>query len=181
VTSKTVLYFDLASPYAYLAVERAGRVLGAEPELQPVLVGAIFAHRGYGSWALTDQRAAGEAEIERRARAYGLPPVVWPPDWPANSLAAMRAAIVAQREGRTREFALAAYRAAFVEGRDLGDPAVLADLGVDLERLQDPAVKQALREATDAAIAAGVRGVPTIGAGGRLYFGDDQLEHITVG
>src|SRR5881409_293348 len=74
-----VLYFDLGSPYAYLAVERAGRVLGAEPELQPVLAGAIFAHRGYGSWALTDQRAAGEVEIERRAREYGLPPIAWPP------------------------------------------------------------------------------------------------------
>jgi 2-hydroxychromene-2-carboxylate isomerase len=102
VTSKSVLYFDLASPYAYLAVERAGRALGAEPELLPVLVGAIFVHRGYGSWALTGQRAAGEAEIERRARAYELPPIAWPPDWPANSLAAMRAACAAFSRGHRR-------------------------------------------------------------------------------
>src|SRR5205085_9663745 len=97
-----VLYFDLGSPYAYLAVERAGGVLGHEPELQPVLLGAIFAARGHGSWAHTEQRAAGEAEIERRAAAYGLPPIAWPPDWPSPPLAAMRAAVIAQQEGRTR-------------------------------------------------------------------------------
>ena len=63
---------DLASPYAYLAVARAASVLGSEPVLRPVLAGAIFGYRGRGSWALTPERAAGEAEIERRAAAYGL-------------------------------------------------------------------------------------------------------------
>ena len=38
----SVLYYDLASPYAYLAVMRAADVLGDAPRLQPVLVGAIF-------------------------------------------------------------------------------------------------------------------------------------------
>jgi hypothetical protein len=70
---RPVLYFDLASPYAYLAVERAASVLGAEPALQPVLVGAIFGYRGWGSWAGTPERERNMAEIEQRARAYGLP------------------------------------------------------------------------------------------------------------
>src|SRR5829696_3481699 len=43
--SAVKLYYDLASPYAYLAVARAADVLGAEPELKPVLVGAIFGSR----------------------------------------------------------------------------------------------------------------------------------------
>jgi 2-hydroxychromene-2-carboxylate isomerase len=43
--------------------------------------------------------------------------------------------------------------------------------------IADPAIKAALREATDAAIALGVRGVPTLAlADGRLLFGDDRLE-----
>jgi 2-hydroxychromene-2-carboxylate isomerase len=100
-----VLYYDLASPYAYLAVSRAAEVLGEAPRLQPVLVGAIFGWRGRGSWALTDQRDAGEAEIERRAAAYGLPPLVWPSGWPLNSLGPMRAAIHAERQGAGEAFA----------------------------------------------------------------------------
>ena len=91
-TPTATLYFDLGSPYAYLALERAGSVLGQAPELEPVLLGAIFRWRGRGSWARTDQRSVGMTEVERRARRYGLPSLVWPPAWPTDGLAAMRAA-----------------------------------------------------------------------------------------
>ena len=181
------LYFDLGSPYAYLAVERAPAVLGVEPELRPVLLGAIFAHRGRGSWAETTERAANIGELERRAAAYGLP-LRWPAVWPPNSLTAMRGAIVAGREGRARPFALAAFRAAFAEGRDLSDPKVVVDAGrgagLDPERLSravsDPEVKLELRRATDEAFAAGVRGVPTLRVGDALFYGDDRLDEAAA-
>ena len=99
------LYFDLGSPYAYLALERAESLLGRSVLLEPVLVGAIFGWRGHGSWALTDQREAGMAEIERRADRYGLPPMDWPPQWPANALSSMRCAIWAVRRRRLPPFA----------------------------------------------------------------------------
>lgn len=178
------LYFDLASPYAYLAVERAPAVLGVEPTYEPILLGAIFRERGHGSWAHTPERDANVAEIERRAREYGLPPIAWPPDWPANSLSAMRAAIWASRAGRTRDFALAALRRAFVDGRDLADVGVLVDAAAqaglpadDLpEAIADPAMKQALKDATARAWDAGVTGVPTVRVAGAIFYGDDRLE-----
>jgi 2-hydroxychromene-2-carboxylate isomerase len=177
-----VLYYDLASPNAYLAVARAADVLGSEPELQPILLGAIFGYRGRGSWAHTPERTAGEAEIERRAAAYGLPPVVWPEGWPLNSLAAMRAATHAKREGLQREFARAVYEREFAHGEDISSVDALERIGASVglhgirEAVADPAIKQALREATDEAWAAGVQGVPTLRAGDRLLFGDDRLE-----
>jgi len=102
MTGPPLLFYDLGSPYAYLAVERAAHVLGAPPDLRPVLLGAIFAARGHGSWSATPQRDAGMAEVERRAAAYGLPPLRWPGDWPPNTLAAMRAAVWADREDAAR-------------------------------------------------------------------------------
>jgi 2-hydroxychromene-2-carboxylate isomerase len=182
--SRPILYFDLASPYAYLAVERAGSVLPEPPELEPVLVGAIFKWRGSGSWAHTAGRTTRVAEIEGRARRYGLPPLSWPAMWPGNALAAMRAATWAKQEGRVEEFARAVYRAEFVEGRDLADLAVLAgcavQAGLDGDQMADavqrPGIKERLREATAAAWEAGVRGVPTLIAGGVVYYGDDQLD-----
>ena len=182
---RPVLYFDLGSPYGWLALERAADVLGVEPELEPILLGGIFQRRGWGSWALTERRAEGIAEVERRAAAYGLPAVAWPPGWPGNMLAAMRAAVWAKGRGRGREFALAAYRLAFVEGADLADLAVLAEAariaglageGEVATAIQDPAVKAALRDATDAAWEAGVRGVPTVRVGADCFWGDDRLE-----
>lgn len=181
--SDSVLYFDLASPYSYLAIMRVAEVLGEEPALQPVLAGAIFAARGWGSWALTDARDANVQEIERRARVRRLP-LQWPPGWPPNSLSAQRAAIHAKRQGAGRAFAEAVYLATYGAGGDLGDPETIlaaaerAGLAREtmMAALADPDVKAELRRETDAALARGVIGVPTLRLGGDLYFGDDQLE-----
>ena len=182
----TVLYYDLASPYAYLAVMRATEVLGEAPRLQPVLVGAIFGWRGRGSWALTDERDAGEAEVERRAAAYGLPPVEWPHGWPLNSLAPMRAAVHAERQGKGAEFARAVFEREFAHGEDISDVVLLDEIGRSVgidgirEAVADPEIKQALREATEQAWERGVQGVPTLESGRRLYFGDDRLEEAAA-
>jgi len=184
MTGPPLLFYDLGSPYAYLAVERAERVLGAPPELRPVLLGAIFAARGHGSWSATPQREAGMAEVERRAAAYGLPPLRWPADWPPNTLAAMRAAVWADREGHGAPFARAAFRRAFAEGADLADVGILADIagavGLDGAALAGAiasrAVKDDLRDRTASALDLGVRGVPTLAIGDRLLYGDDRLD-----
>jgi 2-hydroxychromene-2-carboxylate isomerase len=181
---RPVLYFDLGSPYAYLAVERAPGVLGAEPELCPVLLGAIFARRGFGSWAATPARGTRVAEIEARAQRYGLPPLRWPAGWPADGLGAMRAAVWAGRTGRLAEFTRAVFRAQFAEGGDIGDAGLLAacarDAGLPAGELAGavgrPEIKQELREGTEAAWDAGVRGVPSIAVCDSLFYGDDQLE-----
>ena len=180
----SALYFDLLSPYAYLAVERADRVLREPPALEPVLVGAIFALRGSDSWAHTPIRDLRLAEITTRARHYGLPPFVVPPGWPSTALAAMRAAVWADRQGRLADFARAVFRAEFVAGRDPTDLDVLTACaseaglaGAELAAaITQPEIKEELRRRTDAAWAAGVRGVPTLIADGVVYFGDDQLE-----
>src|SRR5690349_15368501 len=124
------------------------------------------------------------AGISRRARERGLPAVRWPDPWPGDYLLAMRATTFAGRLGRAREFALAAFRAAFVGGVDLARlenvAAVGRAVGLDPAELEagaaDPPVKHALRAATDAAFALGVVGVPTVAVGDALFWGDDRLE-----
>lgn len=181
---RPIFYFDLGSPYAYLAAERVNHVLPVVPVWQPVLLGAIFRARGHGSWSQTDQRAAGMAEVERRAREYALPAIRWPDPWPANTLTAMRAATFAKRTGRTVAFALAAFRQAFAGGRDLSqlDNVLLAAAACELhpravlKGIESRSVKDELRAATEEAIARGVTGVPSIAVGERVFWGDDRLE-----
>jgi 2-hydroxychromene-2-carboxylate isomerase len=180
------LYFDLASPYAYLAFERAESVLGLAPELEPVLVGAIFQWRGRGSWALTDERAARMVEIEQRARRYGLPPISWPANWPANSLAAMRAALWAKQQGKAQAFSHRVFAGQFAQGADISDLRLLgqcaAAAGLDAQAMitaiGDQAIKDELKRITERAWADGVRGVPSLRIDGRVTFGDDQLERV---
>ncbi len=184
--ARITFYFDLGSPYAYVAAERLQRLLPEPVQWQPVLLGALFKLTGRSSWALGDyrRRQIGMAEIERRARGYGLPAVRWPDPWPTNYLTAMRATTFAFGAGRGREFTMHAFRGAFQAGRELSIPAHVLDAGVQsgLDRqalahgIADPEIKRTLREATDAAYELGVFGVPTIAIGDELFWGDDRLE-----
>jgi 2-hydroxychromene-2-carboxylate isomerase len=183
-----VFFFDLGSPYAYLAAERISGLFAErgveQPEWQPVLLGGLFKRFDRGSWGLTAEREAGIAEVERRAASYGLPPIRWPDPFPGNTLAAMRAATYAKQAGRTVAFALAAFRQAFAAGRDLSEPenvliaAAACELHPNavLKAIETDSVKSALRGATDAAGDLGVRGVPSLLVGEEVFWGDDRLE-----
>jgi 2-hydroxychromene-2-carboxylate isomerase len=180
------LYFDVGSPYSFLAVERAARVLGEPPVFRPVLLGGLFKLAGRSSWGVGDPalREAGMLEVESRAMAYDLPAIRWPRPWPGDYLTAMRVAVWADAQGACAAFACAAGRRAFLSGCDLSRPdevaAAARDAGLDgeaaLAAAHDPEVKRALRDATEAAFARGVLGVPTVAVGDRLFWGDDRLE-----
>ncbi|MGZ4200481.1 MAG: DsbA family protein [Thermoleophilaceae bacterium] len=181
---RPVFYYDLGSPYSYLSAERVNHVLGVVPIWQPVLLGGIFKATGRSSWGLSEERAEGMAEVERRAAEYSLPAIRWPDPWPGNMLSAMRAAVFAQQSGRVVAFSLAAFRQAFAGGRDLTevDNVLLAAAACELhpravlKGIEMRSVKDGLRAATEDALAHGVTGVPTIRVGERLFWGDDRLE-----
>lgn len=187
---QTTFYFDLGSPFAYLAAERLPEILPEPVTWQPVSLGALFKLTGRSSWALGEPegRQAGMAEVERRARLYELPSLRWPDPWPSNYLYAMRAATYAFQAGRGRQFTLQAFGHAFVHGRDLALSAnvlqAAEQAGLDPHAVDDatgdPDIKLALRDATDAAHSLGVFGVPTIAIEGELFWGEDRLPDAAV-
>ena len=178
--------FDFNSPYAYLASARIPRVLPVAPDWEPIAFAFVLRAQAREPWSFDpEQRAAGVAECERRASAYGLPPLRLPPGWPVESysLLPLRAALAAAEQGCLREFSQAAFARNFVTGQGLRRPedvgSVARATGLDegrlLARAGEPEVKQRLQEATEAAIALGVYGVPTVVVGDRLFWGDDRL------
>ncbi len=185
--ARATFYFDLGSPYAYLTAERiSGLFTDAEleqPEWQPILLGGLFQRFGRDSWGNGPGREEGMAEVERRAREYGLAPVAWPEPWPGNMLFAMRVATFAKQTGRSVSFALAAFRQQFAAGRDLSehDNVLIAAAACELhpnavgKAAGTQTVKDALREATDAAAERGVIGVPSLAVGEQVFWGDDRL------
>jgi 2-hydroxychromene-2-carboxylate isomerase len=183
-----VFYFDLGSPYAWLAAERIHQVLPVVPSWQPVLLGGIWQQTGGRSWATTDRRAEGMREVEERADRYGLLPVRWPGRWPTNTLQAMRAAVFAQQAGRTVAFALAAFRQAFAGGKDLGeiDNVLIAAAACELhpnavlKGIGLQSTKERLKVATQEAYECGVRGVPSVVVGEQVFWGDDRLEEAAA-
>jgi 2-hydroxychromene-2-carboxylate isomerase len=188
MAEQPTFYFDLGSPYAWLAAERIHQVLPAPPVWQPILLGGIWQQTGGGSWATTEKRDEGMQEIERRAERYGLLPVKWPEHWPNNGLKAMRAAIFAQQAGRTVAFALAAFRQAFAGGKDLSevDNILIAAAACELhpnavlKGIELQSTKDRLRAATREAYERGVRGVPSVLVGDEVFWGDDRLEEAAA-
>jgi 2-hydroxychromene-2-carboxylate isomerase len=144
----------------------------------------LFKRFGRDSWGNGPGREEGMREVERRASAYGLPPIRWPDPWPGNTLLAMRAATFAKQTGRAVSFALAAFRQAFAAGRDLteAENVLIAAAAAELhpravtKAVETDAVKKALRDATERAGDAGIRGVPTLLVDGDPWWGDDRLE-----
>ena len=187
MADRPTFYYDLGSPYAYLAAERVNglfaEAIGEAPEWQPVLLGGLFERFDRDSWANTPAREVRVAECERRASAHALPPIRWPRPFPGDTLFAMRVATFAKEVGRTVSYSLAAFRQAFVAGRDLSDPdnVLLAAAAAELHpravlaAAEREAIKARLREATERAGDLGVQGVPSLVVAGEVFWGDDRL------
>ena len=118
---RVTFYFDLASPWTYLAAERAERLFG-DGRWCPATGEALL-----GGRTAPDPRDERErAAAERRADQLRLP-LVWPEEWPDCGRGAMRVAALAAEQGRAAPFVLAASRLAFCGGYELDDPEVIAE------------------------------------------------------
>ena len=183
------LYFDFNSPYAYLAAARIEDMIpgtGWKPIAFPVMLYEL----GRLEAAMARDPAPVVAEVSRRAADRGLPPFNPPQAWPLHawSLAPLRAALVAGDSGRMREFCGAAFNAMFVEGRSLAEPDTVRDVAraagldpADVEQgIQRPEIKERLKDNTNAALAWGVTGIPTVAIGHVLFWGDDRLEEAAA-
>jgi 2-hydroxychromene-2-carboxylate isomerase len=104
-----------------------------------------------------------------------------PPAHPFNPLPALRLIIAA---GTTLPAIELVFDAIFQQGEDVADPTVIERLGTELgipdtaAAINDPGVKQTLRQNTDWAIAKGVFGVPTFLAGNEIFWGHDAFEML---
>jgi 2-hydroxychromene-2-carboxylate isomerase len=175
---QAAFYYDVGSPEAYLAAERVVDVLGAVPEFVPVRIGSP------GGFRCATEETIYRSDIERRAVAYGLLPLRWPAEFPADTEWAMLVATYAKQVGRVVAYSMAAFRQAFAAGRDLGerDSVLLAAAAAELhpaavsKAAQLKGTRARLDAATAAAWAAGVRDVPAVRVGDRVFHGDRELE-----
>ena len=166
------LFFDLGSPYTYLAAERADRLF-ARLEWLPASADALHADE------LTE---AGMRAVCARALLLGLP-FVWPEEPPHAVRGAMRVASLAAERGCGAAFVLAASRLAFCGGFDVDDPEILAEaaaaagmgLGDALAAAGDARRDGPLEQTGRLLLAAGAVRLPALRVGRMLFCGEDRL------
>lgn len=180
---------ELASPYTYLAamrIEPLAAAAGVELAWQPFALGPIFAAVGWSTSPFEIYPAKGRymwRDVAREAAALGLP-LRRPSQFPRNSVAAARIALLGVERGWGPAFIRAALAANFADDRDIAAADVLDDLlaglGLDGPALRDEAIspgrKPALRAATERATALGIFGAPMFAVGDELFWGNDRLE-----
>jgi 2-hydroxychromene-2-carboxylate isomerase len=184
--ARPVFYYDISSPYAYLAASRVDDVLPVRPEWRPIAFGVIVRKLGKVPWSFKEARQANFDEIAQRAADRGLPAVRYPDGWPAEtySLAPLRAALLASDQEQLRALSHELFRTMFADGQHLADVEAVLDAAERAgmkrsavrEGIERGEIKDRLRAETDAALARGVTGVPTVAANEELFWGDDRLE-----
>ncbi|GAB3359012.1 DsbA family protein [Lysobacter tyrosinilyticus] len=166
-------YFDFISPFSYLHWQK----LKALPEAVtpvPIVFGAVLAACGQkGPAEIAGKREFTYRHVLWQARQEGVT-LRFPPAHPFNPLAALRLCVAA---GSTVAAVDALFDWIWKDGH-AGDSIealapVAATLGVDAATAQGEAAKAQLRANTEAAIAAGVYGVPTLAVGEHLFWGND--------
>jgi 2-hydroxychromene-2-carboxylate isomerase len=180
---RIVFWFDVISPYAYLAFEHLPQALeGCSYEVQyrPVLFAGLLGHWGQkGPAEIPPKRAWTFRHIAWLSHTLGIP-IDTPATHPFNPLALLRLSLACCDAGGTpnRHVVETLMRHVWRGAADASDAARLRALATTLAPRRDPAgdeVKNELRVWSNEAVARGVFGVPTFDLGGRLFWGIDAL------
>jgi 2-hydroxychromene-2-carboxylate isomerase len=189
-----IFYFDFGSPNAYLAHKVIPEIearTAAKFTYVPALLGGIFKATGNQSPAqafagIPLKLAYERRETQRFVKRHGITAYAMNPHFPVNTLQIMRGAVAAQQLGVFEAYIDAVYRAMWVDGLKMDDPAVIeaalkaaglpaAEL---LALIADPTVKAKLVANTEGAVAKGVFGSPSFLVGNELFFGKDKLRDV---
>ncbi len=184
-------YFDFGSPTAYLAWTQLPALCaqtGASLVFKPMLLGGVF--QATGNHSPVEIAAKGPymfADLQRYARRYAVP-YQHNPHFPVNTLLLMRGAVGLQQrdEAQFQAYVAAMFQAMWVDAKNMNDPAVvggvLAQAGLNpaslLALTAEPAVKEQLKAATQAAVERGIFGAPTMFVGQQMFWGQDRLDFV---
>jgi 2-hydroxychromene-2-carboxylate isomerase len=182
-------FFDYTSPFSYLADSQLpgiARRTGAAIVYRPMFLSGVMHETGNQAPAALPARAAYlPQDIRRWVQRYGIEFAV-NPNFPLQTLMALRGAYAAQEAGVFPRYHAALFHAAWGKPQNLSDPAVLrgviAEAGLDPEPLLTAAatepLKARLKTATAEAVARGAFGAPTFFVGNEMFFGNDRLDFV---
>lgn len=184
-------YFDLGSPYSYLAYYRLLQI-AEQQEIQivykPILLGGVFKATGNRSpIEIPVKGVYSILDMQRWSEYYHIP-MQMNPHFPMNTLTLMRILTGVQllHLEKFEQVLKLLFDAMFGTPQNLNEPTVLAEVlkpsGFSVEDImsmvQSDVVKQKLITETEQAILRGIFGAPTFFVGDEMYWGQDRLHFV---
>ncbi|MBV7328969.1 2-hydroxychromene-2-carboxylate isomerase [Chloroflexi bacterium TSY] len=182
-------YFDYISPYAYIGwtqIHALAEKHGRSVSPIPVLFAAMLNESGRLGPAETPlmRRWVG-LNILRKAHELNVP-LHTPATHPFNPLLALRVTVLDMSDAQQFQLIGHLFEAVWVKGQDVTDPmivgALLQEIGLDpndgLAQVQQPKIKNRVKQNTAQAIERGAFGVPTVVVDGELFWGHDDFRYL---
>lgn len=183
IQTEVKLFFNFRSPYCYLASKNLWAIVD---DFNTQLV-----WKPVGGWDLrsSPERAKNKLplarqDIARFARRFDI--LLMPPPKETDPTRAGAASLYAEEKGLLREYLIAVMHAEWAEGKNIGDPFVLGEIGENIglssagviQASNDERYLQQLINNAEEAEEGGVIGVPTFVIGDQIFWGQDRIDFV---
>ena len=186
---KIDFYFDISSPYSYLAHEQIKlfeKENKCKSNYMPVLLGGLHQMANITAPGLNPSRAKHMIKDLKICADWYKIKFQFNRYFPLKTINIMRGAIVAENEGFLNNYIDKLFKAAWVDSLNLNDEKILEKFikNMDInpknffEKIKNQTIKEDLKNRTDTAFKKGVFGAPTFIVGSKIFFGQDRLEFV---
>ena len=177
-------YFDIISPYAYIAYKKILKINNVDFKLKPILLGGLHNLAGITAPAFNKYKMKNmqnDCELVSKKNNISFK---WNSKFPINSLIIMRGYLCVE-DNKREEYLNSFFEAYWKEDVDLSNEdtikQLLKKLKIDendyFNSISNQEIKDKLKELTQEAFEKEVFGAPTFIVNNKIFWGQDRLEY----
>jgi len=180
-------YFDVISPYSYIAHKKIQKIKESQKVIfkyKPILLGGLHNLAGISAPAFNKYKMKNmqnDCELVSKKNNISF---TWNSKFPINSLYLMRGYLYLS-DDKKNNYLNTFFEAYWKDNLDLSNDEeilkLLNTLNIDNEKflngIKEQSIKDALKDATNEAFKKEVFGAPTFIANNKIFWGQDRLEY----
>ena len=177
-------YFDLISPYSFIAFKKLLKIKDVDFRYKPILLGGLHKLAGISPPAFNKYKSKNLRNDCELVASKNNINFQWNKNFPINSLNMMRGYLCVE-QSKKKEYLETFFEAYWVNDIDLTKNEninlLLDNLNIDKDKffndLKNQSIKDELKKVTNNAFERDVFGAPTFIVNKKLFWGQDRLEY----
>ncbi len=177
-------YFDIISPYSYIAYKKILKINNVNFKFKPILLGGLHNLAGITAPAFNKYKMKNmqnDCELVSKKNSISFK---WNSKFPINSLSIMRG-YLSVNDNKKEDYLNSFFEAYWKEDQDLSNEdtvkQILKKLKIDkndfFNSISNQDIKHKLKQLTQEAFEKEVFGAPTFIVNNKIFWGQDRLEY----